>query len=185
MKMRRCADVPRDDGVSPVIAVMLMLSLTVILAALVSAYAGGFTNVEKVPQVSVRGEFSQSGYGLEIEHLGKDVVSTQDTIVTVSCSESFGPASHLSWVLSRSKIYDSRKTGEQTEAHAWSGNVTAFRTGESFYVAKADIQPSGDGSPAVEDAYDFTKPENVGKTFYVALSQNGKIFAKAEVLIRK
>lgn len=42
-----------QDAVSPVVGVMLMLSVTVMIAAVVSSYAGGFSETgEKVPQTS-------------------------------------------------------------------------------------------------------------------------------------
>ena len=44
----------RDEAVSPVIGVMLMLVVTIIIAAVVSAFAGGMAgDVQKVPQASV------------------------------------------------------------------------------------------------------------------------------------
>ncbi len=173
-----------DEGVSPVIAVMLMLSLTVILAALVGAYAGGFTSIDKVPQVSIRGTFSQSEGWLEVEHLGSGVVSTAETVVMISCSNTFGDASHLTWTIPHQNITSERKNSpNRDEQWASAGNVTAFMTGGSFFIAKKDLQPEGSGSVTVLDAFDFTLPQNIGKTFYVSLSQNGKVFAKTEVRI--
>ncbi|WOX55512.1 type IV pilin N-terminal domain-containing protein [Methanoculleus palmolei] len=44
----------KDEAVSPVIGVMLMLVVTIIIAAVVSAFAGGMTgDVQKAPQASV------------------------------------------------------------------------------------------------------------------------------------
>jgi FlaG/FlaF family flagellin (archaellin) len=44
-----------EDAVSPVVGVMLMLAVTVMIAAVVSAFAGGFSDTgEKVPQASSR-----------------------------------------------------------------------------------------------------------------------------------
>lgn len=43
-----------DEAVSPVVGVMLMLVVTIIIAAVVSAFAGGLTdNTQKAPQASV------------------------------------------------------------------------------------------------------------------------------------
>ena len=43
------------DAVSPVVGVMLMLAVTVMIAAIVSTYAGGFSGgAEKSPQSSIR-----------------------------------------------------------------------------------------------------------------------------------
>jgi hypothetical protein len=44
----------KDDAVSPVVGVMLMLVVTIVIAAMVSAFAGGLgSNQEKVPQASI------------------------------------------------------------------------------------------------------------------------------------
>lgn len=44
----------KDDGVSPVVGVMLMLVVTIIIAAVVSAFAGGLAgSQEKAPQSSI------------------------------------------------------------------------------------------------------------------------------------
>jgi flagellin-like protein len=57
---RRC----RDEGVSPVVGVMLMLVVTIIIAAVVSAYAGGLTSGEKkVPSVALEVHLKNDGSG--------------------------------------------------------------------------------------------------------------------------
>ncbi len=40
---------PEEDAVSPVVGVMLMLVVTIIIAAVVSAYSGGITKGEEKP----------------------------------------------------------------------------------------------------------------------------------------
>lgn len=165
-----------DNGVSPVIAVMLMLSITVILAALVSSYAGGFASTEKVPQVSIRGTFSQSLGQLEVEHMGKDPVSTTGTTVLITCSETFGSNANLAWTILHGNISRSPNNFEEN----WNSNVTVFKTGDSFFV-----NTSGIFSEALFDEdLNFSKSDNLGKTFYVSLIQNGKMYARSEVLIR-
>jgi flagellin-like protein len=45
----------KDSAVSPVVGVMLMLAVTVMIAAIASAFAGGFSDTtEKSPQSSLR-----------------------------------------------------------------------------------------------------------------------------------
>ena len=49
------------EAVSPVVGVMLMLVVTIIVAAVVSAFAGGLTeSTSKAPQVILKGTYSQS-----------------------------------------------------------------------------------------------------------------------------
>jgi hypothetical protein len=73
------------DAVSPVVGVMLMMALAVILAAVVSAFAGGFGNdMKKAPDVSIRvqtGYATSNGadtYEITFEHLGSDPIRTKD-----------------------------------------------------------------------------------------------------------
>ncbi len=53
----------RDDGVSPVVGVMLMLVVTIIIAAVVSAYAGGLSSGQKkAPSLDATARISNDGY---------------------------------------------------------------------------------------------------------------------------
>jgi len=88
-----------DEAVSPVIGVMLMLVVTIIIAAVVSAFAGGLTgDQQKTPQVSLAAKGVVQGIedinpgnwdpdypegwtvanGIEFEHMGGDVFSLND-----------------------------------------------------------------------------------------------------------
>ncbi len=61
-------------GVSPVIGVMLMLVATVILAAIVSSYAGTFTPQEKTPSATFTAEASYSKGYIELDHVSGDLI---------------------------------------------------------------------------------------------------------------
>ncbi len=62
-------------GVSPVIGVMLMLVATVILAAVVSSYAGSLPSDEsKAPQLSISAEAKKDSYVL-VKHEGGDPIN--------------------------------------------------------------------------------------------------------------
>jgi FlaG/FlaF family flagellin (archaellin) len=74
-----------NEAVSPVVGVMLMMALAVILAAVVSAFAGGFGNdMRKAPDVSIRVQtgyaapYDGSNYDISFEHLGSDPIQTED-----------------------------------------------------------------------------------------------------------
>jgi len=52
--MKERMTVAREDAVSPVVGVMLMLTVTIIIAAVVSAFAGGLSSgTQKAPQASI------------------------------------------------------------------------------------------------------------------------------------
>lgn len=58
-----------DTAVSPVVGVMLMLSVTVLIAAIVSTYAGGFTGgAEKSPQSSIKASPNLLQHKIYFEH---------------------------------------------------------------------------------------------------------------------
>ena len=52
----------KDDAVSPVVGVMIMLTVTVILAAVLTAFAGGFADTNLAsPSADLSAEFVLSG----------------------------------------------------------------------------------------------------------------------------
>jgi len=74
-----------EAGVSPVVGVMLMLSVTVIIAAIVSATAGGLSGTStKAPGAILDVKISNQSYGdysvptLTIEHISGNILATKD-----------------------------------------------------------------------------------------------------------
>lgn len=81
----------RDDGVSPVVGVMLMLVVTIIIAAVVSAYAGGLSSGQKkAPTLDGTVKISNDGYwaGQTYFDFGVNAVSepipTKDLKMTIT-----------------------------------------------------------------------------------------------------
>jgi len=79
---------PKDSGVSPVVGVMLMLAVTIMIAAIVSATAGNFSNTEKkapsaILDVSIYAHKYYEGAGfyapaMIIRHISGNVLQTKD-----------------------------------------------------------------------------------------------------------
>ena len=70
-----------SEAISPVIGVMLMLVVTIIVAAAVSAFAGGFASDQKktpVAQIDVQLKTGGSYPKLVLTHLGGDALDTGD-----------------------------------------------------------------------------------------------------------
>lgn len=70
-----------EDAVSPVIGVMLMITVTIIVAAVVSAFVGGAsTQFEKTPQASMRVccDGSDENFNIIFEHLSGEPLRTED-----------------------------------------------------------------------------------------------------------
>jgi flagellin-like protein len=76
----------KDSGVSPVVGVMLMLAVTIMIAAIVSATAGNFSNTEKkapsaILDVSIYAHKYYDGYSaptMIIRHISGNVLQTKD-----------------------------------------------------------------------------------------------------------
>ena len=66
-----------DRAVSPVIGVILMVAITVILAAVIGAFVLGLGGeTQETPQVSL--SFDQNGSDVTVEHRGGDSVDEED-----------------------------------------------------------------------------------------------------------
>ncbi|ABN07698.1 hypothetical protein Mlab_1534 [Methanocorpusculum labreanum Z] len=75
----------RDSAVSPVVGVMLMLVVTIIVAALVAAFAGGIgTTTEAAPTASLDVSLFIGPGSAMIENIAGDTLPTKDLLITVS-----------------------------------------------------------------------------------------------------
>ncbi|MGB3908252.1 MAG: type IV pilin N-terminal domain-containing protein, partial [Methanomethylovorans sp.] len=89
-----------EDAVSPVIGVILMVAITVILAAVIAAFVFGMGPPKQAPQASIRASADTVKIGdddkpikmLKLEHQGGDIVKMSNTRVTVSGSNADGEA---------------------------------------------------------------------------------------------
>ena len=79
-----------EHGVSPVVGVMLMLSVTVIIAAIVSAAAGGLSGTEKKAPSSIlevhfydnRSYGTFAAHAMTIEHVSGNPLQTKDLSIS-------------------------------------------------------------------------------------------------------
>jgi len=71
-----------EQAVSPVIGVMLMLIVVIIIAAIVSGYAGSLVSANnKAPEADIQGTYSASSGILQMYHAGGDELATQKVFV--------------------------------------------------------------------------------------------------------
>ena len=78
-----------ESAVSPVIGVMLMLIVTIIIAAMVTAFAGGVIDTGgKSSSVLITGTYSQDS-GLVVTHAGGDSIDTSNVRIIISLDEDF------------------------------------------------------------------------------------------------
>ncbi|MDD3621417.1 MAG: type IV pilin N-terminal domain-containing protein [Methanofollis sp.] len=137
----------REDhsAVSPIVGVMLMLVVTVIIAAVVSAYAAGMGEQNpKAPQANLEMTvITTPGWqGLQFEHKGGDVIDLKDLkigFMTGDTQMEMGYYDKLSEKYRsldqsvKDGTYHFQKVGAPP-AGGWSGPDTYIRPGESFMV---------------------------------------------------
>ena len=180
-----------NEAVSPVVGVMLMLVVTIIIAAVVSAFAGGLTeSTSKAPQVSLKATYSQTD-GLTISHQGGDAIGTIDTVVLVRLGGTFGDAQHMVWAQNATTIVSERGNPSGSTAgtaKAWLrdggySGVKSFAPGDNAYI-EAPYNAKEFMQPGATATYGIDAPANIGKTFWLEFAdKDGRTFAKTEVVI--
>jgi len=189
-----------EQGVSPVVGVMLMLVVTIIIAAVVSAFAGGLsTGTSKAPQMTLKATFSNST-GMTISHMGGDTINTLTTKFIVTPTSDFGSYTQLHWTVNRSVIIVPTSRGNlpwfDSTAMASSGQARTFQSGETATIDVTNlsqVQPGTystnmDGSSRPTDAfsgyYGFMNTNAQGQRFNLALvDDSGKTIATTVVTI--
>ena len=161
----------KEDAVSPIVGVMLMLVATIIVAAIVAAFAGGLAaETDASPNIIISGTYSQTD-GLLLKHLSGDSVSGVD--IYVRPDQGFSTSYHkLSW-----------KADSISESSVWNA-------GDTREVSASEIQPMTNGAPdsgtnhdGSSSYYGFNNKKSIGKTMIVELHKDGRIIASTPVKI--
>ncbi|MBQ4134304.1 MAG: type IV pilin N-terminal domain-containing protein [Methanocorpusculum sp.] len=161
----------KEDAVSPIVGVMLMLVATIIVAAIVAAFAGGLAaETDASPNIIISGTYSQTD-GLLLKHLSGDSVSGVD--IYVRPDQGFSTSYHkLSW-----------KADSISESSVWNA-------GDTREVSASKIQPMTNGAPnsgtnhdGSSSSYGFNYQKSIGKTMIVELHKDGRIIASTPVKI--
>ena len=195
-----------EHAVSPVVGVMLMLVVTIIIAAIVSAFAGGLaTGTSKAPQMTMTATFSNST-GMTIMHQGGDSISTLSTHFVVTPTSDFGTYQHLHWTINSSVISVDTSSGflpwDRPGAFS-SGLARTFQAGETANISVNDLnqvqpgtysdtsglsnakQADGRWSDAFSPSYGFMSTGSLGERFNLQLVDNsGKTIATTVVTIQ-
>ena len=188
--MRYTAKIQRNDrAVSPVVGVMLMLVVTIIIAAIVSGFAGGLINSnQKAPQATIQATYSVASGTLIMYHAGGDELQIANIYVVARGidAENSGYGSTMTRVsLNKSKICNS------AGSLCWqtpTGIVTipVWRSGETMvsndtsnlkimYEGGAGMSGAGLVAPTSND---------IGKSFNLEIdSTDGKAIAKTTVKV--
>ena len=135
----------KDDAVSPVIGVMLMLSITIIIAAVLMAFAGGMADTKPAtPSVDLSAEFVKNGSDivLRLSHNGGDALNPKDIRVTAY-------------------VTTETASGEQLIIKDIIGDDNAWNAGESILLT-ADKTKNLLGISDVSSAAEKSTPVEIG-----------------------
>jgi len=115
--------VSRQDAVSPVVGVMLMLAVTIMIAAVVSTFAGGFSDTSgKVPQASFKVRANLPENRTYFDHAGGDPVSLNSIEVVFLSGEKKA-------TLTKADIGNTCVNFTQVGS-----NQTTLKAGDTFYI---------------------------------------------------
>ena len=127
-----------EDAVSPVIGVILMVAITVILAAVIAAFVFGMGPPEQAPQASLRASAFTDGAEkfIKFEHQGGDVIVMMDSNTRVVVNGS----TLTNYALGEYKAGETLYLGSDTLAR----NTTAptnltVSTGDTLNVKVIDV----------------------------------------------
>ena len=122
----------KEDAVSPVIGVMLMLVVTIVIAAVVAAFAGGLgSDVEMAPTAALDIDVYSNGE-VKIESLSGETLITKDITIKVTGTDGSSKGSGV--------LFDS-DTADTTKGYAgaaFAPGTTTFVTLSGSSVAKGD-----------------------------------------------
>lgn len=196
-----------QDAVSPVVGVMLMLVVTIIIAAVVSAFAGGVGGTNsKLPTATISGTYSQTN-GMTITHMGGDSVSLSAINFMTTPSDEMGPdAAKFAWIINKTIIVDPSNGKAIYNVVSGNYNTTMFKPGDTLTVTPANcLDYTTNSSAPLPDpsvnhnaqifwtetgkadyfgTYAFDNPANVGKVFYLDMVNNaGTVITRAQITI--
>jgi len=182
-----------ESAVSPVVGVMLMLVVTIIIAAVVSAFAGGIgSSQQKVPQVNLKAEYSQS-HGMKIYHNGGDTLTIGDFKIFLTPSKNFYSIESDSYVTQIDQKLISN--GYNDTAVMWydykgGRQIPRFAPGDvaAINVSNCNTQNLTPSlmytSYGVSTNYGINNSQYVGATFFLDFTtKDGKRITRVEVPI--
>jgi len=171
-----------ESAVSPVVGVMLMLVVTIIIAALVSAYAGGLSSSQvKPPQASISAEYSQAE-GMVIYHNGGDTLTTVEFQILLTPSKNLGATADINTEVVNKSILTDPDGDPWVRPNKGTVDVPRFAPGDVAYISAENC-----GEPLTPHlSYGgLTRSSWVGGSFFLDFVTNdGKKITRVEVPIR-
>jgi len=127
-----------EEAISPVVGIMLMLVVTVVIAAVVTAYAGGLTgSTKQAPKAIIEGKYSQKT-GMTITHVSGDPIALPEVQFRTTPSELFGAdAAKFAWPIDKTIL---RSSNGEPVTFPGSGfyNTSSFIVGDVLTIDQAN-----------------------------------------------
>lgn len=148
-----------DTAVSPVVGVMLMLVVTIIIAAVVSAFAGGLSQgSSKAPQLSINAE-AHDGDSIIIDFLGGDTISSGAiTMKTFIPMGQYKDMSHQVNLTKAVSLTTNEKLASYSYGWAWDtiqpGDKIKVNWEDAFAVVGTTVYAPSVGEPVNIEIYD-------------------------------
>ena len=193
----------KDDAVSPVVGVMLMLVVTIIIAAVVAAFASGVTaDVEKAPNtvldVKIYENYMNSYPSIQVKSIGGEPISTEDMVIKFSWTGNDGKDYSASY--SGGKTFTLTSSGDthtipamavmplkgelQTTYSAWYGNVT-ISNGEVLQTMGLFESWYGGNNDSFKAIFGDDGAETIkkGQKMHVVIMWNDYVIFDKEVIV--
>ena len=124
-----------DAAVSPVIGVILMVAITVILAAVIGTFVLGLgESVQTTPQVKMSFDYNQTGTRLTITHDGGDAFEAENVRITGGGNDATWNASLGTPNVNSYKVQAGNTTTVGDTNVGWSGTEAAVDSTDTIRV---------------------------------------------------
>jgi len=160
----------KESGVSPVIGVLLMLTLTLIIAAIVNMYAGSLVTTDpKPPTVTLQVSYN-SADGMTVRHISGDPIPMISSQFMIRPGESMGP-----------KYQQYPITLNQSDFSNYYN--TSIKVGDIVTITKDKLKGIQENNK-VSGPYLISNISNIGNTFNCELYYKNSLISRNEVLIQ-
>ncbi|MBN1432710.1 MAG: type IV pilin N-terminal domain-containing protein [Methanomicrobiaceae archaeon] len=180
-----------ENAVSPVVGVMLMLVVTIIIAAVVSGFAGGLTGSQTTtPVVSLQAEYSIQD-GMSIWHNGGDTLTIGEFRILLTPSANFDSIESDAYVSEISQLLIEDGSGTFWYDYKGGREVPRFAAGDVAYINTTNCYTEKLTPSLTYVSYGKTynkginQTEKVGATFYLDfVAKDGKRITRMEVPVK-
>ncbi len=130
-----------DRGVSPVIGVILMVAITVILAAVIGTFVLGLgDSLEQAPQAQLDAEYDSDEGTIVINHNGGDALTEGEVTITVEDSGGNNhTADSISWTDSELTVGETLVVGDSSVSTGETYSVTVVHNPSESILLDTEV----------------------------------------------